>query len=207
MICNMMFSVLIWGLMSMGVLTVNAQDTLMLEANTIQLKEVVVSKEKPKKITLGTKAFTPLMWLSVSTRAETCAEHGKLIQIKKPSRLLTANVRVAGNKKSKDSVTYRLNIYKIKNGFPAERIPQTEIIKTFPCTADLLTIDLFAENIYLHEDSVVAFEYLPNKGRKGRFISFRANIIENDAFFRKLPSDTWAAMKSGSPAIFVEVAQ
>jgi len=207
MVCHRKFSVLLWLLMIMNALIINAQDTLMIEANAIQLKEVVVSLEKPKKITLGTKAFTPLMWKSVSARDETCAEHGKLIQIKKPSKLLTANVRVGSNKKSKDSVTYQLNIYNIKNGLPAERLPHHQIIKTFPCTADLLTIDLVAENIYLHEDSVVAFEYLPNKRKKGRFISFRANIMENGAFFRKLPSGTWAAMKSGSPAIFVEVEQ
>ena len=186
---------------------IRANNKIPLKAKTITLNEVVVSLEKPKKITLGTKGFTPLMWMGISTRKGTYFEHAKIIKIKKSSRLLNANVRVGGNKRSTDSVTYRFNIYKIKEGLPAERLLEKNIIKTFPRSADLLTFSLIDENIYLDQDCAVSFEYIPKEAKGNPPLSFRANVAANDAFVRNVSVGSWKPMKNGSSCIFVEVEQ
>lgn len=186
---------------------IRVNNKISLKAKMITLNEVVVSHEKPKKITLGNKGFTPLMWMSISTRQGTYFEHAKIIKIKKSSRLLNANVRVGGNKRTTDSVTYRFNIYKIKEGLPAERLLEKNIIKTFPRSADMLTFSLIDENIYLDHDCAVSFEYIPKKVKGNQPISFRANIAANDAFVRNVSVGSWKPMKNGSSCIFVEVEQ
>lgn len=186
---------------------IRANNKISLKAKTITLNEVVVSLEKQKIITLGTKGFTPLMWMSISTREGTYFEHAKIIKIKKLSRLLNANVRVGGNKRSRDSVTYRFNIYKLKEGLPAERLLEKNIIKTFPRSADMLTFSLIDENIYLDQDCAVSFEYIPKNVKGSQPISFRANVAANDAFVRNASVGSWKPMKNGSSCIFVEVEQ
>ena len=187
----------------------SAQDTTIRGLSApVLLKEVVVSNKDKKKIALGTKGYSPFFWVSASAKNGVFYEHGKLIQIKQPSRLLTANVRVGGNKRSKDSVTYKLNLYKFRYGHPGERIIHNKnIIKTFPGTSDLLTFDLISENIYLDQDFVVAFEYLPRHHKRGELISLRANMLGSDGFVRAINSETWSIFKNGSAAIFVEIEQ
>jgi hypothetical protein len=204
---NKIFSLIVF-LLCMVSFMASAQDTAFRRGKAaILLKEVVVSSEKPRKITLGTKNFTPLFWVSIMARDEKIYEHGKLVHIKKPSRLLTVNAHVGGNKKSRDSVTYQLNLYKIRNGLPAELLIKNSLVKTFPSTANLLTFELSSENIYLLQDCVVAFEYLPKHHKKKNMISLRANMMGGDAFVREINADTWSAFKNGSAAIFVEVEQ
>jgi hypothetical protein len=205
---QMKFFVLNLLFMGIGFHVANAQDTtIQVVRAPVLLKEVVVSNKNKKVVTLGTKGFTPFFWVSVSAKNDALYEHGKLIQIKQPAKLLTANVRVEGNKRSKDSVTYQLNLYKFRNGLPAERIINKNIIKTFPGTSGLLTFDLISENIHLDQDCIVAFEYLPRHHKPGKLISLRASMLGGDAFVRATNSETWIAFKNGSAAIFVEVEQ
>ncbi|MBG6233882.1 hypothetical protein IWX76_000437 [Pedobacter sp. CAN_A7] len=194
-------------LICMGTFALAQDTTIQLEKIAIQLKEVVVSEKKPKFIILGTRRFTPLFWVSVSGRDGNYYEHGKLLHIKKPSKLLTANVRVGSDKKSRDSVTYRLNIYKVRNGLPVERLLDKEFVKTFSCRANLLTFNMISEKIYLDQDCVVSFEYMHKLDKKGDPISFRANMTGGDAFVSTINSNVWTPFKNGSVAIFIEVEQ
>lgn len=107
------------------------QQKIILYPKTILLNEVVITNQKRRILTLGTKGYTPLMWMNVGSKTGNYAEHGKLIEIKAPSKLLNASIRVGGDKKSKDSVIYRLNVYKVAKGLPSQRMIEKNIIKIF----------------------------------------------------------------------------
>lgn len=184
-----------------------ANQKIILKTKISTLKEVLITNKKPKLKTLGTKNFTPLMWVNVGIRTGSYIEHGKLIELKSPAKLVSANVKVAGHKNSVDSISYRLNIFKVVNGLPDKRLVEKNIIKTFSASSTMLTFDLRKEDIYLAEDFVVSFEYIPKKNAKVKLMSFRANLAASRSFFKDANVGEWKPMSSGSPVIFVEVEQ
>lgn len=149
------------------------------------------------------------MWVSVSLKDnDSYVENGKLIHVKKPAKLLNANVSVGKLKDGKDSVSYRLNFYKVKNGYPGERLFEKSIIQTFSNAVSRVTINLEKYNMYVDEDFVVSFELLRRKANlKTERVSFRANITAGDGFFRDVSNGSWRPMKGGSGAIYVQVMQ
>lgn len=179
-----------------------------LHKKTYTLNEVVITHEKRKRIHLGTTGYTPLLFASISLKdKKSYAESAQRIKIKKAAQLLNVNARIAGSKKSKDSVTYRLNIYKMNDGLPGARLTEKNIIKTFPMTAQLISFDLEKESIFLDEDFVVAFEYIPNASLKQPVLSFRASMTGTGGFTRTISVGKWTSVGNGSASIFVEVEQ
>lgn len=181
---------------------------IILSKKTYVLNEVVISNTKRKKATLGTTGYTPMMWMGVSLKgSEEFAEQAQLVKIKDPVQLLTANVRVEGNKKSKDSITYRLNIYKVQNGLPGDRLIERNFIRTFPETDKTLSFDLKDQSIFIDQDFVVAFEYIPKTGAgKKNALSFRASIGGKGGFSRVASIGKWLPVQGGGAAsIFVGV--
>jgi len=182
---------------------------VVLHEKTTELQEVIVTNKELKQKTLGTKLYAPLLWFNLTVRKqEGYLEPAKLIKIKESAKLLNANIRVAGSKKSKDSITFRLNIYKIKDGLPGERLIEKNLIKTFPLSAKLLTFDLKDENIILDEDCAIAFEYIPkNTENPIPLYSFRAVLGSTDAFIRSVSTGKWYPIDTGSLSLFLEVLQ
>lgn len=182
---------------------------VVLHEKTTELQEVTITNKELKPKTLGTKLYAPLLWFNLTVREqEGYLEPAKLIKIKEPAKLLNANIRVAGNKKSKDSITFRLNIYKIEDGLPGDRLIEKNIIKTFPLSTKLLTFDLKDEDIILNEDCAIAFEYIPkNTENPIPLYSFRAVLGSTDAFIRSFSTGKWYPIDTGSLSLFLEVLQ
>jgi len=182
---------------------------VVLREKTTELQEVIITNRKLKQKILGTKLYTPLLWFNLTVKKEEgYLEPAKLIRIKEPAKLLNANIRVAGNKKSKDSITFRLNIYKIKDGLPGNHLIEKNIIKTFPLSATLLTFDLKDEDIILDEDCAVAFEYIPKDTNNPiPLYSFRAVLGSTDAFIRSVSTGKWHLIDAGSLSLFLEALQ
>lgn len=186
----------------------NKSNRVILSTKAYELNQVVIHNTKRKKAILGTASYTPMMWVSISLKgSQEFAEQAQLIKINAPVQVLSANVRVEGNKQSRDSITYRLNIYKVQDGIPGARLIEKNLIKTFPETAKTLTFNLEDESIFIDEDFVVSFEYIPRTGTsKKNALSLRASIGGKGGFSRLASIGKWLPVKGGGAAsIFVVV--
>lgn len=174
-----------------------------------QLKEVVITNKKPRINLVGIDSYTPEMWVGLSLKEENSyAEIAQLIPISSTARLISVNVGTAGFKGAKDSVSFRLNIYKSENGSPGERLVEKSILKSFSKEAKMLRFDLRSEEIFLEEDCVLSIEYLAkDRNKKLRLLSFRANRMGKGGFSRIASIGKWIPMGSGSAAIFAELEQ
>ena len=174
-----------------------------------QLKEVVITNKKPRINIVGIDSYTPQMWVGLSLKEENSyAEIAQLIPISSTARLLSVNVETAGFKGAKDSVSFRLNIYKSENGLPGERLIEKNMLRSFSKDSGMLRFDLRSEDVFLEEDCVVSIEYLAKeRNKKLRLLSFRANRMGKGGFSRIASIGKWIPMGSGSAAIFAEVEQ
>lgn len=175
----------------------------------IHLNTVSVYSKKWKQKTLGTKGYTPMIWAAITSYDRNDVyEQANLIKVNKPTRLLSANVRVGGDKNSTDSITFRLNLYKVKDEFPAERLIEQSFVKKFPLSETTFSFDLKAENIYIDEDCVVSFEFLP-ESESGKLpkASIRAKMGGNSGFARQRSLGKWEKMKGVTSSIFLNVEQ
>ncbi|RQO64873.1 hypothetical protein DBR43_31840 [Pedobacter sp. KBW06] len=172
-----------------------------------QLKEVVITNKKVNIV--GVNGYTPEMWVGLSLKGKAgYAEIGQLIRISSMVRLLNVNVGTSGFKGARDSVSFRLNIYKFENGLPGERLIEKNIIKSFSKDSEMLRFDLSAEQVFLEEDCVLSLEYLPKeRNKKLSLLSFRANMMAKGGFSRIENTGKWSPMRSGAAAIFAEVEQ
>lgn len=185
-------------------------ETILLERKTTALNEVVITNKKRKRIIRGTTGYTPLLWLNLNTikNKNSYAEFGQLIKIKEPVQLLNAKAKVEGKKKSTDSITYRLNIYKVENGLPGTRLVEKELIKSFMISEKELSFDLKTERIFLEEDCIVAFEYIPKENKlKSPLLAFRVSITGNGGFSRIASIGKWTPIGGGSASISAELEQ
>lgn len=177
------------------------------EGKINQLREVVITIKKVSIV--GIDSYTPQMWVGLSLKDKTSyAEIGQLIQVSSTARLLSVNVETAGFKGAKDSVSFRLNIYKSENGLPGERLIEKNMVKSFSKDSKMLNFDLRSEQIFLEEDCVLSLEYLPKEqNKKLSLLSFRVNMMAKGGFSRIASAGKWTPMRSGAAAIFAEVEQ
>lgn len=174
----------------------------------ITLSTVNISNKKPKRKKLGISGYTPMVWAGITNhdRNDTY-EQARLINIDRPSRLISVNAMVA-NRRNTDSVTYRLNIYRVKDGFPSGKLVEKSFVKSFSPLESTYTFDLSAEGILLSEDCVVAFEYLL-RDRTGKIpvTSLRAKLGSDGGYSRQRGTAEWKKVKGGSASIYMIVDQ
>lgn len=167
------------------------------------LPAITIKNVKPKIKKYGNTSYTPLIWATAIVKNDDIFEVGKLITLKKAVRLLSVNAFI-GNQKLKDSVTYRLNFYRMKDGYPSERLIDKNITKSFALSASKISFDISAENLVMEEDFLVAIEYLPGKAlEKSRIIGFRGNLGSSGGYGRYTSLGTWSQTKQGGAAIYV----
>lgn len=181
----------------------NQPFNIVLKETSINLSAITITNKKPKIKKFGNTGYTPFIWAYVARNLDDIAEQGKLITVKKPVRLLSAHV-FTGSLKRKDSVSYRLNIYKIRDGYPAERLFEKSLIKKFPLTETKLSFDLRDEYIIIEQDFLISFEYLPEKkSGKPPVISFRAGLGNSGGYVRSASLGRWDKINGGSASVYV----
>lgn len=175
------------------------------EGKINQLREVVITNKKVNIV--GIDSYTPQMWVGLSLKGKAgYAEIGQLIPISSTVRLLSVNVETAGFKGAKDAVSFRLNIYKSENGLPGARLIEKSMLKSFSKDSKMLRFDLRPEQIFLEEDCVLSFEFVPKEqNKKLALLSFRVNMMAKGGFSRMDSAGKWTPMQSGAAAIFAEV--
>ncbi|MGF1922707.1 MAG: carboxypeptidase-like regulatory domain-containing protein [Bacteroidia bacterium] len=182
-----------------SLITSKANLEIILDEKIISLEEVKISNRKPKRYKLGITGRTPMVYIPTQSYGKNdMAEQARLIHLKKPARLINANIFVLSG--SMTEVSIRLNFYKVENGLPGERLVEKSIIRKATLKNSWFSIDLSEEDIYLDEDFVVAFEYLPSAKSS---IVFGAKLGASDSFFRSSSQGLWRKNRMGGCSIYV----
>ena len=183
-----------------------------LEPEKNQLDEVVVKFVKPKPKILGrnSKGFG-LMHTNFYTYYEKdvddrlSKEVGMKFKLKKDCKINDLNFNITSNEFS--SLKFRLNFYKIENGFPTKIIVEKDIV--FEIKDEFkgwFNLDLKPYEIYLDketEDIAITIQWVESKkaNEKSKYFGISTAISPIETFFsREKSMDTWT--KSGASLSF-----
>ncbi len=170
-----------------------------LDEKIIALAEVRINNIKLKHYKLGITGRTPMVSIpSRSYQKTDIMEQARLIKLKKPAKLINANIFIISN--SMSDVVIRLNFYDLANGMPGKRLIEKSIIRKATIKNGWFSIDLKAEDIYVDDDFVVAFEYLPSTQTS---IVFGAKLGAADSFLRNSSLGLWRKNLLGGCSIYV----
>lgn len=139
------------------------QHTFVLAEKATALKEIMVLGRTPKARRIGTTSHNPVLWGWVKNReTHDIREFAKLISLGKfPAELVQAHIFL--RYPTVDTVTFRLNFYRVVEGLPGERLIEQAILVRTPIQNGWLTIDLTKYDLRLQTDFFVGFEFLPGK--------------------------------------------
>lgn len=183
-----------------------------LEPEKNQLDEVVVKFVKPKPKILGrnSKGFG-LMHTNFYTYYEKdvddrlSKEVGMKFKLKKDCKINDLNFNITSNEFS--SLKFRLNFYKIENGFPTELIVEKDIV--FEIKDEFkgwFNLDLKPYEIYLDketEDIAITIQWVESKkaNEKSKYFGISTAMSATETgFFREKSMDSWK--KSGQSLSF-----
>ncbi|MEM0543079.1 carboxypeptidase-like regulatory domain-containing protein [Flavobacterium sp. j3] len=183
-----------------------------LEPEKNQLNEVVVKFVKPKPKILGrnSKGFG-LMHTNFYTYYEKdvddrlSKEIGMKFKLKKDCKINDLNFNITSNEFS--SLKFRLNFYKIENGFPTELIVEKDIV--FEIKDEFkgwFYLDLKPYDIYLDketEDIAITIQWVESKkaNEKSKYFGISTAMSATEtSFFREKSMDSWK--KSGQSLSF-----
>lgn len=170
------------------------QPVLRLTPQRTQLAEVVVRGRKPRRILLGHNWVSAFSMLSFYTQADTVPharlgrELGPLLEIRHPVRLETFQLFTSG--RDFKTVTFRLNIYAIRNGEPQNTLLRQNIIFTVNGQQRGWTkLDLrpYAITLAGPQEVVATVEWLSSvEGRpKSRFLDVPCHLSAFHTTFRR----------------------
>lgn len=183
-----------------------------LEPEKNQLKEVAVKFVKPKPKIMGRNSKgLSLMHANFYTFYEKevddrlSKEFGMKFKLKKDCKINDLNFNITSNDFS--SLKFRLNFYKVENGFPTKLIVEKDIV--FEIKDKFLgwyTLDLKPYGIYLDketEDIAITLQWVESQkaNEKSKYFSIStAKSLTETAFFREKTMDQWK--KSGQSLSF-----
>lgn len=172
---------------------------IVLDEKITSLAEVKINSKKLKQYKLGITGKTPLMSIpSKSYQKNDILEQARIIHLKKPAKIINANIFVLSE--SMREVSIRINFYAVENGKPGKRLVEKNIIRKAVISKGWFSIDLKDENIYLDEDFVVSFEYLPSAQDS---IVFAAKMGASDSFLRSSSLGVWRKNVLGGCSIYI----
>lgn len=166
------------------------------------LNEVKITNAKRKIRKLGITGRTPMISIPTSSKTSTdIFEQARLIHLQSPAKILDANIFLISN--DEREVTIRVNFYAFKNGMPAERLIEKSIIKRKILKKGWISIDLSDEDIYINQDFVVSFEYLPDGKEDNKRIVFAAKLGASDSWLRSNSLGLWRKNEVGGATMYV----
>ena len=179
---------------------VNKKDLeIILEDKITSLAEVSITNTKLKPYKLGITGRTPMVSIpSKSYQKNDILEQARIIHLKKPAKIMNANIFVLSE--SSKEVSVRINFYAVENGKPGKRLIEKSIIRNTIVKKGWFNVDLKEEDIYLNEDFVVSFEFLPSTQQS---IFFAAKIGADDSFLRSSSLGVWRKNALGGCSIYV----
>ncbi|GAA4030754.1 hypothetical protein GCM10022409_13700 [Hymenobacter glaciei] len=139
------------------------QHTFLLVEKPTALHEVVILGRTAKVRRIGTTTHNPFLWGRVDNReTHDIVEFVKFIPLRNiPSELLEAHIFL--RYPTVDTVTFRLNLYRAKEGFPGERLVEQTVLVRTAVQNGWLNIDLTKYTLKMQDDFFLGFEFLPGK--------------------------------------------
>jgi len=166
------------------------------------LNEVKISNTKRKIRKLGITGRTPMISIPTSSlRSTDIFEQARLIHLKSPAKILNANIFLISD--DEREVTIRVNFYGFKDGLPSGRLIEKNIIKQKVLKKGWLSIDLSNDDIYIDDDFVVSFEYLPSATTDNKRIVFGAKLGASDSWLRSSSLGIWRKNELGGATMYV----
>ncbi|CAM3930537.1 Carboxypeptidase-like protein [Flavobacterium branchiophilum] len=189
-----------------------SNNVIELEPEENQLDEVVVKLVKPKPKTLGRNSkgfglmhFNFYNYYEKDVDDRLSKEIGMKFKLKKDCKINDLNFNITSNEFS--SLKFRLNFYKIENGFPAELIVEKDIV--FEIKDEFkgwFNLDLKPYEIYLDketEDIAITIQWVESKkaNEKSKYFGISTAMSATEtSFFREKSMDSWK--KSGQSLSF-----
>lgn len=138
------------------------QYTFTLVEKPTALHEVVVLGRAAKVRRIGTTTHNPLLWGQVANHeTHDIVEFVKLIPVGKiPAELVQAHIFL--RYPTVDTVTFRLNFYRVAQGLPGERLVEQAILVRTAVQNGWLAIDLTKYALTMQADFFLGFEFLPD---------------------------------------------
>lgn len=169
------------------------------------LHEVLVRGGKVKSKVYGRTASSTLMVAAMYTEAalvhdELGKEQGTVLAIDRNCYLKDFNFHVAFNRFK--SVTFRLNLYSVKDGLPDQPLLEKDIRFDVTQPRGWVKVDLTAHNIYLQNlDKVaVTIQWLHSEAEEGASKAFGVSAVPalgHSVLFRDKSQAPWRQVKPG----------
>lgn len=153
------------------------------------LREFEVLGDKPEiKIYGVTRENSLVGACNDSTKSGDIVELGQLIKIgKKNAKIVSAHIFM--KELNFDTAIIKINFYKYVNHEPSERLIEERIIKKLPVKNGWLSIEVENFNIYVKDDFILSFEFIPAK--QGNHFCYGAALGFGTMFFRENSLGIW----------------
>jgi len=182
------------------------QNEFILYEQSTELNEVVISTRKRKIRKLGTKSSVSsvagYVWSRENIENKDVIEHAKYLNIKKPSRILSLNMKLFNV--AVDSATFRVNFYTIKNKLPNKRIDNIILTENIKKGWNLFNLKGF--DLKFDEPVFITFEYIPKTETEKEPFRISGQFL-GKSIKREASLGVWNLSKGLSMAMYVEIEQ
>ncbi len=111
---------------------------------------------------------------------------------KKPMRVEKVDFHVSYN--TYDSLTLRLNVYRLENGMPGPNLLRENVLLRLGKQTGRFAFDLSGQDLVIREDVLVALELLDGQGAETRFF-LSAGVFNGATYYRRASQGTWRKAK------------
>ena len=157
------------------------------------LPEVVVKTDRPTRRTLGNA--TESKFFSVGFGSDQLgAQVGIRINARKePMYIEKVDFHVSYNRY--DSLTIRLNIYRLANNVPTDNLMSQNVVVRLGKQTGRITFDLHNQPVQVSDDVLVALELLNGKGGPDQGIFLSAGMLNGSTYYRRASQGFWRRSK------------
>ncbi|MFB6456782.1 carboxypeptidase-like regulatory domain-containing protein [Chitinophaga sp. Hz27] len=172
----------------------SVQHNITLSKKNEQLREVVVKADNIRLKTVGNTSKSKFISVGFPLR-DLGSELGVKISLGRKEVLLRAfNFNISENRL--DSSIFRVNIYGMKDGMPAENLLQQNIFVTMDDKVGTYKIDLTPYHLQMKGDVFVSLEWLAGTAKAYHgAIFFSAGFLNSSTYHRKTSEAEWTRTK------------
>jgi len=195
----------------MPVAALHAGGAIWLKPLGQQLKGVTVRPGKVRTRTFGRTAASSFMTARLYTEPglvsdELGKEQGTIIPLTTDCRLRDVNLFVSFNRFR--SVTFRLLLYRVRQGQPAEPLPQPDIRFTVTQPRGWVRVDLLPYNLYLQglKEVAVTVQWLQSEAQQGNAKAFGIAAVPlpgHSVFTRDKSQARWQQTTPGYLSLYL----
>jgi predicted alpha/beta superfamily hydrolase len=167
--------------------------TIRLKEKSTQLKELVITGEKPVQKKYGIKRKGAIHFTDGIFKKEDSFEIGQVINLGNSLAQITS-LNLHTNSSRPDSANFRISFYRYdaEENMPKERIFEKSILQRHPINKGWLKFDLRDYNILIKGNVLASLEFIPDTEKDVKQIFYEVKIGgSSKSFFRKNSLGRW----------------